>query len=103
MPAINNGKILVTGASGFVAAWVCKTLLENSFEVVGTVRTADKGDYLVKKLKDLVPAGKFSYIVVEDIGKADAFDEAVKGVDAIMHTASPFHTKVGSLRVTVIF
>jgi len=36
---------------------------------------------------------KFEAVVVEDITKEGAFDEAVQGVDAIAHTASPFHLK----------
>ncbi|KAJ3870808.1 hypothetical protein F5051DRAFT_447097 [Lentinula edodes] len=36
---------------------------------------------------------KFEIIVVEDITKEGAFDEAVKGVDTIEHTVSPFHFK----------
>jgi len=35
-------------------------------------------------------------VIVEDIAKEGAFDEAVKGVDAIAHTASPFHLKADS-------
>lgn len=34
---------------------------------------------------------KFSYVIVEDIAAPNAFDEAVQGVDAVAHTASPFH------------
>lgn len=33
-------------------------------------------------------------MIVEDIEQADCFDEAVKGVQGIAHTASPFHFKV---------
>ena len=32
-------------------------------------------------------------VVVEVITKSGALDEVVKGVDAIEHTASPFHYK----------
>ncbi|KAG8747006.1 methylglyoxal reductase (NADPH-dependent) gre2 [Ceratobasidium sp. 414] len=49
--------------------------------------TASKGDYLV----DLFKSDKFSYVIVGDIAQDGAFDEAVKGVDAVAHTASPFH------------
>ena len=34
---------------------------------------------------------KFSYVIVKDIAEPGAFDEAVKGVDTVAHTASPFH------------
>jgi hypothetical protein len=30
---------------------------------------------------------KFDYVIVKDIGDENAFDEAVKGVDAIAHMA----------------
>jgi nucleoside-diphosphate-sugar epimerase len=36
---------------------------------------------------------RFELVVVDDITKDGAFDEAVKGVDVIAHTASPFHYK----------
>ncbi|QRV79239.1 D-lactaldehyde dehydrogenase [Ceratobasidium sp. AG-Ba] len=88
MPAIKApATVLVTGASGFIAVWVCKTFLEAGYTVRGTVRSASKGDYLV----DLFKSDKFSYVIVDDIAKDGAFDEAVKGVDAVAHTASPFH------------
>ncbi|KAG8702659.1 methylglyoxal reductase (NADPH-dependent) gre2 [Ceratobasidium sp. 395] len=88
MPAIKApATVLVTGASGFIAIWVCKAFLEAGYTVRGTVRSASKGNYLV----DLLKSDKFSYVIVEDIAKDGAFDEAVKGVDAVAHTASPFH------------
>lgn len=33
-----KGKVCVTGASGFVASWLIKQLLESGYHVVGTVR-----------------------------------------------------------------
>ncbi|KAG9015707.1 methylglyoxal reductase (NADPH-dependent) gre2 [Tulasnella sp. 427] len=80
-------KVLVTGASGYIAVWVCKTLLEKGYSVVGTVRSDSKGEKLKELFKDY--DGKFSYVIVEDISKDGAFDSAVVGVDAIQHTASP--------------
>lgn len=52
------------------------------------MRSAAKGDYLAK----LYDSDKFSYAIVEDMGKDDAFDQVVKdgNFDAIEHTASPF-------------
>jgi nucleoside-diphosphate-sugar epimerase len=58
--------------------------------VVFTVRSTEKGDRIRKKYPD---AGKLSYVIVEDIAKEGAFDEAVKSnppFDAVIHTASPF-------------
>ena len=64
-----------------------KDLLENGYKVRGTVRSEEKGDYLAK----LFEGQPFEYVIVEDIGTDGAFDEAVKGIDAVAHTASPFH------------
>ncbi|KAJ7731586.1 hypothetical protein DFH07DRAFT_755616 [Mycena maculata] len=91
MPAISSGKVLVSGANGYIAVWVVRTLLEHGFSVRGAVRSADKGKYLTDYF---APYGdRFEVVVVPDITVPGAFDEAVKGVDAIEHTASPFHFK----------
>jgi len=89
MPAIKSGKVLVTGANGYVAVWIVKTLLEEGFSVRGTIRSESKAPYL----KNLFASygDKLELVIVKDITQVGAFDEAVKGVDAIQHSASPFH------------
>ncbi|KAI0746583.1 NAD(P)-binding protein [Daedaleopsis nitida] len=89
MPAVNSGKVLVTGANGYVAVWVVKSYLDHGFSVRGTVRSESKAPYLRNLFKSY--GDRFEVAIVEDITKDGAFDEAVKGVDAIAHTASPFH------------
>ncbi|KAF8139606.1 hypothetical protein EV363DRAFT_1249436 [Boletus edulis] len=90
MPTVQPpAKVLVSGATGYIAAWVVQNLLERGYAVRGTVRSVAKGDFLKKAF---APYGdRFEVVVVEDIAQDGAFDEAVKGVDAIEHTASPFH------------
>ncbi|KAI1798371.1 NAD(P)-binding protein [Ganoderma leucocontextum] len=91
MPAITSGKVLVTGANGYIAVWVVKAFLDQGFSVRGTVRSESKATHLRSLFK---PFGdKFEVVLVEDITKEGAFDDVVKGVDAIAHTASPFHFK----------
>ncbi|KAI0051462.1 D-lactaldehyde dehydrogenase [Auriscalpium vulgare] len=82
-------KVLVTGANGFVAVWIVRKLLEAGYPVRGTVRAANKGAHLKKIFSEY--GDKLEIFVVEDITKTGAFDEAVKGVDLVEHTASPFH------------
>jgi len=80
--------VLVTGASGFVAAHVLVAFLEAGFHVRGAVRsqsTADKVRKTHGKYGDAL-----SFAIVPDMGAPGAFDEAVKGVDGVIHTASPF-------------
>ncbi|KAG8998308.1 methylglyoxal reductase (NADPH-dependent) gre2 [Tulasnella sp. JGI-2019a] len=88
MPAIKApATVLVTGASGFIAASCCQELLKRGFNVRGTVRSKEKGEYLAKVFEN--EPGKFEYVIVEDMQAPNAYDEAVRGVDAVEHVASP--------------
>ncbi|KAG6328854.1 hypothetical protein ID866_10235 [Astraeus odoratus] len=82
-------KVLVSGANGYVAMWVVQEFLEHGYAVRGTVRSAERGKHLKKQFAKY--GDKLEIVVVEDITKEGAFDEAVKGIDAIAHTASPFY------------
>ncbi|KAG8899394.1 methylglyoxal reductase (NADPH-dependent) gre2 [Tulasnella sp. 408] len=91
MPAVlPPAKVLVTGASGFIGAWVVKVLLERGFTVIGT---DPKGEYLETLFQQY--ENQFSYVIVPDVGKNGAFDEAVVGVDAVVHVASPVSLPAG--------
>ncbi|KAF9482939.1 NAD(P)-binding protein [Pholiota conissans] len=96
MPAIPNGsKVLVTGANGYIAMWVVRFLLERGYTVRATVRTAEKITFVKDYFTKLgYGDDKLEFVVVDDIVEEGAFDEAVKGVDAIEHMASPFHNNV---------
>ncbi|KAF3766421.1 NAD(P)-binding protein [Cryphonectria parasitica EP155] len=88
-------KVLLTGGSGFIAAHVLETLLQRGHSVVTTVRSQDKA----KKIHDAHPSigkDKLETLIVPDIAKEGAFDEVVKtpGLEAVLHTASPFHFKI---------
>ncbi|OAQ62532.1 cinnamoyl-CoA reductase [Purpureocillium lilacinum] len=80
--------ILVTGASGFIAAHVVATLLRRGYNVRGTVRS-EKSAVEVFRTHSQYP-GRLSTAIVPDMAAPGAFDEAVQGVDGIIHTASPF-------------
>ncbi|KAF8873077.1 D-lactaldehyde dehydrogenase [Infundibulicybe gibba] len=88
MPAIQTpAKVLVTGANGYLGMWIIRTLLEHGFAVRAAVRSADKTAFITNTFKDHKDMVEFA--IVEDITKDGAFNEAVKGVDAIHHVASP--------------
>ncbi|KZT51578.1 NAD(P)-binding protein [Calocera cornea HHB12733] len=89
MPAVQSpAKVLVTGANGFLALHIVTQLLAQDYSVRGTVRTASKGEWLKNHFSKF--ADRFEYIVVSDITKEGAFDEAIQGADAVLHTAAPF-------------
>jgi nucleoside-diphosphate-sugar epimerase len=65
MPAIQSGKILVSGANGFVAVWVVKAYLDAGFSVRGTVRSEKSIAHLQKVFKNY--GDKFEIVIVPDI------------------------------------
>ena len=70
MPTVNKGsKVLVSGANGYLAMWIVRTLLERGFTVRGTVRTEDKGKVMIEYFKSLGYGDKFEVAVVDDIVK----------------------------------
>ncbi|WOO81690.1 Ketoreductase azaE [Vanrija pseudolonga] len=85
--------VLVTGANGYIASWVTLYLLQQGYSVRGTTRNDAKGQWMKEMYKDR-GLDNFDYVVVADLENDNAFDEAVKGVDAIIHTASPFHWNI---------
>ncbi|KAH9166716.1 D-lactaldehyde dehydrogenase [Lactarius sanguifluus] len=82
-------KVLVTGVNGYLAVWIVKKYLEAGYSVRGTVRSLSKSAFLKEQFAEY--GERLELVMVEDITKDGAFDEVVKGIDAIAHTASPFH------------
>ena len=86
--------ILVTGATGYIAKHLIFQLLQKGFAVRGSVRSLDSEAIL---RSDLIAAGLTPEMVtaglncvVLDLGSDAGWDAALTGVDALMHTASPF-------------
>lgn len=80
--------VLVTGANGFVASHVVDRLLEDGFNVRGSVRSEEKGKWLHGVFDKKYGKGRLELVVVPDMQATGAFDAAVKGVAGICHTAS---------------
>jgi nucleoside-diphosphate-sugar epimerase len=77
MPTIAPGdKVLVSGASGYIAIWVVRTLLEQRYAVRGTVRSVEKGRHLTELFKDY--GSKLELVVVEDVAKVRTVDRHPK-------------------------
>ncbi|TPX30951.1 hypothetical protein SmJEL517_g05623 [Synchytrium microbalum] len=85
--AFEQGLVLVSGANGYLAMHCVDQLLKKGYKVRGTVRSQAK----VSEVVNLFPEHKDSLevIVVEDMVKDGAFDQAVVGCTAILHVASP--------------
>ena len=81
-------KILVSGASGFIASHAIEQLLAAGHHVVGTVRNPDDSDK-VAHLRRMVGAETRLTLVAADLNDAGAFAAHVD-VDCILHMASPY-------------
>ncbi|KAI0422719.1 hypothetical protein F5X98DRAFT_325031 [Xylaria grammica] len=84
-------RVLVTGANGYIAAQTIGSFLNAGWAVRGTVRdlNSKSARELAAHLAAEKAAGNFELVVVPDIKAPGAFDEAVQGVQAIAHLATP--------------
>ncbi|KAK7047940.1 hypothetical protein VNI00_006268 [Paramarasmius palmivorus] len=89
--ANTNTKILVTGANGYIASWIVASLLKRGYIVHASVRSEDRGTKLLETFKSYVDDGKLKLVVVRDMQEDGAWDEAVKDVDGVVHTAAEVH------------
>lgn len=90
METTDKKTILVTGASGYIASWIVKYLLEEGHTVHGTVRSLNKKEK-TEHLQKISENAKGELKLFEaDLMKEGSFAEAMKGCDIVMHTASPF-------------
>jgi len=81
--------VLVTGASGYIAAHVVQQLQREGYRVRGTVRSLASAEK-TEPLRQLVPDAIYPLELVEaNLEKNDGWDEAVSGCWAVLHTASP--------------
>jgi nucleoside-diphosphate-sugar epimerase len=95
MTIIDKSKpVLVTGATGFVAAWIIKRLLDEGLIVHGTVRNLEKTEKFQHLLKLAENSkGKIKFFEA-DLLKEGSFKNAIENCELVFHTASPFFTAV---------
>lgn len=86
--------VMVSGATGYVAGWLVKRLLEEGLTVHAPVRNpADAGK--LKYLDEIAAksAGKIVYFKA-DLLEVGSYAEAMAGCQVVFHTASPFSMSV---------
>ncbi|KAK1287742.1 Tetraketide alpha-pyrone reductase 1 [Acorus calamus] len=86
-----KGRVCVTGASGFLASWLIKRLLQAGYHVIGTVRDPGNHDK-VSHLWELEGAKEQLKLVKADLMEDGSFDEAIMGCEGVFHLASPVVT-----------
>ena len=83
------GRILVTGASGFIASYVIQQLLQSGHQVRGTVRSL-QDEAKVQAVRALCPDAQHPIELVEaNLCQTDCWATAVRGCTHVLHLASP--------------
>lgn len=81
--------VCVTGASGYIASWLVKFLLQRGYTVKASVRNTNDP----KKIKHLLAldgAKERLRLMKANLLEEGSFDALVDGCDGVFHTASPF-------------
>jgi nucleoside-diphosphate-sugar epimerase len=91
-----SGKtVCVTGASGYIASWLVKYLLERGYTVKGSVRSL--GD--PKKTEHLLAlegAKERLSLFEANLLEEGSFDAGIDGSECVFHTASPFFNETNN-------
>lgn len=85
--------VCVTGASGYIASWIVKYLLEDGFTVHATVRDSNKSASVAHLWKAADGAKGTLKLFDADLMTAGSFKAAIEGCELVIHTASPFVIK----------
>ncbi len=85
-----SAPILVTGATGYIASWVIKNLLEQGHTVHATVRDLNK-TLSFQHLTEIAEKGTGNLQLFQaNLLEEGAFDVAMQGCEIVLHMASPF-------------
>ncbi|MGI5460107.1 NAD-dependent epimerase/dehydratase family protein [Streptomyces sp. CA-249302] len=89
--------VLVTGGSGYIAGWCVAELLRRGYDVRTTVRFAAREKSVTEAVSGVVdPAGRLGFAVA-DLTSDEGWEAALKGVDHVLHVASPLGAASGDL------
>ncbi|KAE9970871.1 hypothetical protein EG328_006002 [Venturia inaequalis] len=81
--------ILITGATGYIGFKTMLLALEAGYKVRAVIRKQGQADKLKTHPKIAPYAANLEFAVISDLTQDGAFDEALLGIDAVLHLASP--------------
>ena len=96
-----DGKILVTGISGWIAKHTTIELLNLGYKILGTVRNNSLIEQTKETISKFAPINNLSFVEL-DLLKDEGWNEAAQGCKYIMHIASPFPYKVSNNRDSLL-
>src|SRR6056297_1458395 len=95
MTTIDKTKpVMITGATGYVAGWIVKRLLDEGLQVHAPVRDPENAEKLkyLNRLAENAP-GSITFFKA-DLLEPGSYDAPMSGCELVFHTASPFTTAV---------
>lgn len=87
--------VLLTGLTSYLGSWIAKLCLERfpaSYKLKGTVRSKSSQTKL-EPLKQVLGEENFNRIILveADLTDKDSIINALEGVHAVLHVASPYN------------
>jgi dihydroflavonol-4-reductase len=87
--APSPGTVLVTGGTGFIGGWCIADLVAKGYTVRATVRDLTRSGQVTEAISRTVDRKPAIEFVTADLNADDGWDQAMAGVRAVMHVASP--------------
>ena len=83
-------KVLVTGATGFIGLHCIQQLLNQGYQVNGSLRSMDRKGEVIESLENNNTPVEHLSLFELDLMSDDGWDAAMEGCDYVLHVASPF-------------
>lgn len=90
---MSKDKVLVTGASGFIAKWCIGAALQAGYQVRGTVRSLARSPAVIAGVRATGADPQALELVEADLLADAGWATALRGCRYLMHVASPFPLK----------
>ena len=78
-------KVLVTGATGFIGLHCIQQLLDQGYQVNGTLRSMNRKDEVMESLENHNTSVEHLSLFEADLLSDDGWDAAIDGCDYLLH------------------
>jgi nucleoside-diphosphate-sugar epimerase len=85
---MTKGLIFITGGSGMIGFKTLLTALEQGYSVLAAVRSESKKQAILAHPSIKSFSSKITFVIIEDLATPGAYDQAVQGVNYIIHLAN---------------